>query len=210
MQSVVWSQPIARRKLRRCHSRPETPSTFAGKTVLGVGIALTMTGGLLAVLGLTGYFVRGGNKYFLGFGVVVGIASLLTGLTGTRSVSRRAKTKKYIYTFIFLAILCLGTAIAMIVMGILVLYGQPTVLLTSVIAASETTIAVVVTLLSSCGSTVACKAREELTNPSISHGSGETARDLTPATDRYRLTIPPSDNNSPDTAIALVSDGDQV
>ena len=167
MHAAVWSQPTAtnRKHTRTVNERTDSPDSAAGKLVLGVGITQVLLGGLLLVLGLTGFFVRDDNKRYLGIAAVAGIVSVATGISGCRAVSGWERAKSCTNIFTFMSFLNTFSNLLITVMAVIILLSSPELLLTSVIAGSEAVLAGAGLVLSLTGLIVAIVARPVLRNP---------------------------------------------
>lgn len=168
MHAAVWSQPSGHRKFPRAQTTAQVPDSCAGKCILGISILLTLTGGLLLVMGLTGFFVRGErfNKMSLGLmAASAGILSLLTGVSGSRSVSRWETAKKCTNIFTLMVILTTLSFLSTTVLSSAILVSRPPLLLTIVIAIGELILGTLGVVLSLCGLIIVIGSRSLLVNP---------------------------------------------
>ncbi|KAI1280403.1 hypothetical protein HDE_13878 [Halotydeus destructor] len=177
MHSAVWSQPTTSGSKFRTHpSTNESPETFAGKCVLGVGITLVLVGGLLCVLGLTGFFVRDDNKRYLGMASLAGLVSIATGISGCRAVSNWDRAKKCTDVYTVMTLVNTVSCTLITLMAIFIILQRPQLLLTTVIAVSELTLGCLGSLLSLSGFVTALAARPILRYPLGAESSRSTNR----------------------------------
>lgn len=176
MHAAVWSQPTcSSSKFRGAQDTSESPDSRAGKYVLGVGIAEALVGGLLIVLGLTGFFVRDDNKRYLGVAAVAGLLSVITGISGCRAVSGWERAKSCTNIFTMLSFVNTFSCLTLTVMAGFILLASPQLLLTTVIAVSEAVLGVIGILISGSGFIVALVARPVLRNPLGAENARTTA-----------------------------------
>lgn len=170
MQSAIWSQPTcsSQKKKNRCHQNShavDAPNSAAAKTVLAVGISQCLIGGLLMVLGLTGYFVKDfDKKSLLGSATFFGLSSIVCGASACKSISwDRAKSCTNFFTFFtFINVICSAILIGI---DIFIVSFDQNLLLVKVLAYGEMALSVINLLVSILGSTVAILGRDVLQNP---------------------------------------------
>lgn len=170
MQSAIWSQPTCssqkkKNRFRQNSRATDAPNSAAANTVLGVGISQCLIGGLLIVLGLTGFFVKDSDKkQLLGAGTFVGINSIISGASACKSISwDRAKSCTNVFTF-FTSINII-ISIILITIDIYIITLDPALLLVKVLAFGEMTLAGINLVVSLLGLTVAVLGRDILQNP---------------------------------------------
>lgn len=170
MQSAIWSQPTCssqkkKNRFRQNSHAVDAPNSAAAKTVLGVGISQCLIGGLLMVLGLTGYFVKDTDKKsLLGSATFFGLNSIISGASACKSISwDRAKSCTNIFTIF--TIINVISSIILIGIDIYIITLDPSLLLVKVLAFGEMILAGINLIVSLLGSTVAILGRDVLQNP---------------------------------------------
>lgn len=143
----------------------ESFSPINGKPVLGLGLALIISGSILGLFGIAGLFSRGEERLSIGLGALASLLALVAGVTGSRAGKNFSRNK-------WLAIQCAISSILCFIADIItIIFCAPIIVkkydrLLQAIAGAEVFFAAVSLVLSFFCSIVTIKLLFEIPRPS--------------------------------------------